>query len=136
MNEHGGSLTGKAMNSVLRNLCVVVCATVLSSVWCHGEEMKPPKVPSLLEIIFIGLKPAKELNPAHYPKERQLCLQNYLAAIAPDSYLWAFEPPSTSEKVLLVKRRNLIEQMVTILGHDVRSEAEAFANAVPLMAEW
>jgi len=121
---------------VLRYLCVAVCAIVLSSGWCRGDETKPPKTPSLSEIIFIGLRPAKELDPSHYPKERRLCLQNYLAAIAPDSFLWTFESPSILERVVLVRRVVMTEQMVTILGRQVRSEAEAFANVMPLMPEW
>lgn len=135
-SEHGGCWTGRAMNSVLRYLCVAVCAIVLSSGWCRGDETKPPKTPSLSEIIFIGLRPAKELDPSHYPKERRLCLQNYLAAIAPDSFLWTFESPSILERVVLVRRVVMTEQMVTILGRQVRSEAEAFANVMPLMPEW
>jgi hypothetical protein len=84
----------------------------------------------------MGLRPAKELNPSRYPKERRLCLQNYVAAIAPDSYLWAFEPPSTPEKAVLFRRRAMAEQMVAILGREVRAEAEAFADMAPLMTEW
>ena len=124
------------MSRVLHYLCVAVCVTALSSGWCLCAETQPPQRPTLSEIVFIGLRPAKELDPAYYPKEGRPCLKNYLAAITPDSYLWAFEPPSTSEKAMLVRRRVMAEQMVAILGREVRTEAEAFAHAVPLVIEW
>lgn len=122
------------MNRFLRYLCAAACAAVLSSDWCRGAEMQPLEAPSLSEVVFIGLRPTKELNPD--PKEGRPCLRDYLAAIAPDSYLWAFESPSTSERAVLVRRRVLEEQMVAILGGEVRAEAKAFADAVPLMTEW
>jgi len=117
-------------------LCIAVFLTFLSSMWCYGEERKPPKTPSISEIVFIGLRPAKEFDPSHYPKERRLCLENYLAAIVPNSYLWTFEPPSTLERVILDRRMVLKEQMVAILGQQAHAEAEAFANAIPLILEW
>lgn len=124
------------MNRILRYLCVAVCATVLSSGWriCCAET--PPQTPTLSDIVFMGLRPIKELDPAHYSKEGLPCLRNYLAAIAPDSTLWALEPPSTPDKALLVRRRAMVEQMVAILGRGVRAEAEAFAYSVPLVIEW
>lgn len=98
-----------------------------------AETLRPP---SLSEIVFMGLRPVKELNLADYPKAKQACVRKYLDAIAPNSYLWAFEVPSSPDKAVLVRRRNLIEQMVAILGQDIRNEAEAFSNAVPLTSEW
>ena len=117
-------------------LCVAFCVTVLGSGWCLCCAETPPQTPTLSDIIFIGLRPIKELDPARYPKEGRPCLKNYLAAIALDSSLWAFEPPSTSEKAALVKRRVMAEQMVAILGQEVRAEADAFAYSVPLVSEW
>jgi len=124
------------MNSLLRYLCGAVCVIVLSGGWCGCAETQLPNAPSLSEIVFIGLRPARELNHARYPKEGLPCLRNYLATIAQFPHLWTFDPPSNPEKALLVRRCNLSEQMVAILGQNVRKEAEAFANAVPLMAEW
>ena len=124
------------MNTMLFYICVAVYAIFLNSGWCHGEETKPPKTPSLSEIIFSGMGSIKELDPSHYPKERRPCLQNYLAAIAPDSFLWTFEPPSNPEKVVFVRKALLAEQMFIILGQHVRAEAETFAKIMPLMSEW
>ncbi len=124
------------MSLVLRYLCVAVCAIALSAGWCRCEETTPPKTLSLSEIVFSGLRPVKELDPLRYPKERRVCVQNYLAAIAPDSYLRTFEPPKSPERVILVRRVALTEQMVVLLGPQVRTEAEAFARVMPLTTEW
>lgn len=97
---------------------------------------EPLKSPSLSEIVFIGLRPVKELNLADYPKAKQACVQKYLGAIPPDSTLWESEAPSPQDKAVLVRRQNLVEQMVAILGQNMRREAEAFAHAVPLKCEW
>lgn len=119
-----------------RYLFVAVCLMCWSSGWCLGAETHPPKDPSLSEIVFIGLRPANELNQDRYPRELVPCLRKYLVAAAQVSHLWTFDPPATPEKAVRFRRRNLSEQMVAILGREVRNEAEAFANAVPLMAEW
>ena len=119
-----------------RYLFVAVCSIFWSSGWCLGAETQPPKDLSLSEIVFIGLHPAKELNPDRYPKERMPCLHQYLAAVSQVSHLWTFDPSIPPEKAVSFRRRNLSEQMVAILGREVRHEAKAFANAVPLMAEW
>jgi len=119
------------MNSLLRYLCVAVCATVLSSRWCGCAETQLPNAPSLSEAVFIGLRSAKELNQATYPKEGLPCLRNYFATIAQFPHLWTFDPPSNPEKALLVRRRNLSEQMVAILEQNVRNEAEALPMRCP-----
>jgi hypothetical protein len=135
-NEHSGSLMECARYRMVHYLCVAICVTVLSSGWCRGAESQPPTSPSLSEIVLISLQPAKALDPAHYPKEGRPCLQAYLAAIARNSCLWSFEPPSTPEVPVALRRRVMAEQMVVILGEGVRAEAETFANAVPLVTEW
>jgi len=124
------------MKHILRSVCIAVCVTVVSGEWFCGAETRPPETPSLSEVVFIGLRPTKELNPAHYPKEVQPCLQTYLAAIAPNSYLRTFEVPSNSEKAVRARRRIMVEQMVAILGQEVHAEAEMFSEEVPLMGEW
>ncbi|MEW6261360.1 MAG: hypothetical protein AB1547_15805 [Thermodesulfobacteriota bacterium] len=124
------------MNPILRSLFVMSYATVLSGGWCLGDETKSPKPPSIAEIVFMGLRPAKDLDPSLYPTDRRLCLEKYLATIAPDSYLWTFKSPSALERVIPVRKVVMKEQMVAILGQQVRAEAEAFANAIPLMIEW
>jgi len=126
----------KIMKSVMRYVCIAVFAPLLNCGSCHTIKAEPLKYHSLSSIVLIGLRPVKELNQANYPKAGQACVRKYLNAIAPDSILWAFEVPSSPDKAVPVRRCNLIEQMVAILGQDVRKEAEAFAYAAPLMTEW
>lgn len=124
------------MNRILGYLCVAVFMTVLSSscLICCAETA--PQTSTLSDIVFIGLRSIKALDPAHYPKEGRSCLRNYLAAIASDSSLWSLEPPSEPEKALLVRRKAMVEHMVAILGPGVRAEAKDFAYSVPLVMEW
>ena len=126
----------QAMNKVILYLLMPVFSVVLGCGWCDRAKADPLRSPSLSEVVLIGLRPAGEINQANYPKAGQTCVRKYLDAIAPDSNLWAFEVPSSPDKAVLVRRRNLIEQMVSILGQDVRNAAEAFAYAAPLMTEW
>lgn len=98
-----------------------------------GERFRSP---SLSEVILFGLRPAKELSLTDYPESGKACVQKYLDALTPGSFLWAFEVPSAPDQAVVARRHILIEQVVTLLGPDVRGEAEAFAYAVPLLVEW
>jgi len=124
------------MKNVMRYLLMSVFAMALSCGCCDSVHAEPLHSPSLSETVLIGLRPAGEINQANYPKAGQACARKYLDSIGPGSNLWAFERPSSPDKAVIVRRRNLIEQMVSILGQDVRNEAEAFAFAVPLITEW
>lgn len=124
------------MNGVMRYGLIAVFALLLTYGSYQVIWAEPLKSPSLSEIVLIGLRPVKELNLADYPKAKQACVRKYLDAIAPNSYLWAFEAPPSPDKAVLVRRCNLIEQMVAILGQDIRNETEAFGYAVPLTSEW
>ncbi len=124
------------MNKFVCYLCMSVLAIVLTGGERHDVKAQSLPIPSLTEIVFMGLRPASALIPEQYPQDGQPCVRRYLAAVAPDSYLWRFEVPSSSEKAVSVRKRNLVEQMVTILGREVRTEADAFAAVMPLLAEW
>lgn len=120
----------------MRLRVIAVLFLILSFGVCPVMRAGQLRSPSLSEIVLIGLRPVKELNPADFPPVQQVCAQKYLDAIAPDSGLWVFEAPSSPDEGVLERRRNLIDQIVAILGQNVRSEAEAFAYAVPLRSEW
>jgi len=92
--------------------------------------------PALSEIVLFGLRPAKDLDLSHYRKEGRACVKAYLDRTSPESGLWQGLAPSTPEEAVTVRRRNLKEQMVILLGEKVQREAKAFAAAVPLAAEW
>ncbi|AGX86829.1 hypothetical protein [Candidatus Symbiobacter mobilis] len=120
----------------MRYALISVLAMAWCCGWCDGAQADPPHSPSLSEVIFIGLRPAGEINQKNYPKAGQPCVRKYMDSIGPRSILWALDIPPSPEKVVLVRRRNLIEQIVSIHGQIVRNEAEAFGYAVPLMMEW
>jgi hypothetical protein len=120
----------------MRFLVFAVLAVVLNCVPPDKAAAEPPESASLTEIVFIGLRSTKGLKPGNYSEAGKVCVRKYLDAISPNSYLWEFEVPSSPEEAVPVRKRNLVEQMVTILGENVRSEAKAFASAVPLLGEW
>jgi hypothetical protein len=98
------------MKNVMRYLLMSVFAMVLSCGWCDSAQADLLHSPSLSEAVLIGLRPAGEINQANYPKAGQSCVRKYLDAIGPRSNLWAFEIPSSPDKAVLVRRRNLIDQ--------------------------
>jgi len=108
----------------------------LNSGWCAEKKTLEGEEPSLSQIVFFGSLPASAVAPERYQGRAQECIRRYLASIPPGSYLCQFELPSSAEKVAVFRRRVLVEHMVAILGGEVRTEAEAFAQAFPLVAEW
>jgi len=97
---------------------------------------EPPESLSISAVVLFGLRPAKELDLSSYPEDGQDCVKAYLNAISPKSYLWLQNVPSDPGSAVDVRRRNLEEQIVTLLGEKTRKDARAFASAVPLHAEW
>jgi hypothetical protein len=124
------------ISGCIRCLIAAVFVILLISGLGPDADAQPPETPSLTDIVLVGLRPVKGLEWESYPKTAQPCLQKYLGAVGPGSWLLTFEAPSRPEEAMHVKRRNLAEQMVVILGENVRSEAEAFARAAPLITEW
>jgi hypothetical protein len=64
------------------------------------------------------------------------CLERYLAGVPTRSPLWRSPPPTSAETAQPALQRNLVEQMVALLGESVRKEASAFAHKFPLVVEW
>ncbi|MBN2539091.1 MAG: hypothetical protein JXB09_03495 [Deltaproteobacteria bacterium] len=131
--KSGGSMMLKV---VMRLFIFAVFAMGLNCAWLDNVTAKPSKPTSLSSIVFFGIRPVTELEQGNNPGAVQTCVRKYLDAIPPNSSLWLTKVPSGSEDAVYLKRRNLVEQMVTILGENVRSEAQTFASAVPLLAEW
>ena len=92
--------------------------------------------PSLSEAVLFGIRPIQELEPDRYPEQDRPCIRAYLAAVPPASFLRTFRPPSGPEDAVSVRRKNMAEQIVVILGENAREEGARFASAVPLSAEW
>jgi len=124
------------MKGAMRYLYITLCAAFLSFEFCCDILASPPDSPSLTEIVFFGLRVPKEIDQVNYPIACKPCVKMYLGSIASDSYLLRPEVPSSPDKAVLLRRRNLEAQIATILGQDVKQEAKIFAGAVPLMAEW
>jgi hypothetical protein len=124
------------MNLLTGFLILSVLTLLLEAVAPDRVPAGPPESASLTEVVFIGLRSPKELEQDLYPKERQACVQRYLDVIPPNSDLFLLEAPSSPEEAVPVRKRNLVEQMVVILGENARSEAKTFASAVPLLGEW
>lgn len=95
-----------------------------------------PRPTSLSAIVFLGHPSVMELKKDNNLKKLQPCLQKYLEAVSAKSYLMLPGISSGSEDAVKYKRRNLEEQIITVIGDNVRDEARAFSLAVPLYAEW
>ncbi|MCX7774327.1 MAG: hypothetical protein N2376_14590 [Clostridia bacterium] len=117
-------------------LCILGIASWLNVGWCSEDKKPDIKTPSLSQIIFFSSHPAKAIEPERYHGKAQACIRKYLDSVPPGSYLWQFDLPFTSEKATFVRRRVLAEQIVVILGEKVRTETEAFAFTIPMVAEW
>jgi len=95
-----------------------------------------PGPTSLSAIVFFGHPSVRELKKETHLKTMQPCLQKYLEAVPPKSYLMLPAISLGSEDAVNYRRRNLEEQIVTVIGDNVRDEAKAFSLAVPLYGEW
>lgn len=115
---------------------MIVAAVIFAGSWLVDAEAGPGEFASLTDIVLIGIRPAKALDLEKYPPSGRPCVKKYLDAVGLDTPILTFTPPATAEEAVLERRRNLAEQIVIVLGEPIRSEAEAFALAVPLMGEW
>ena len=124
------------IRAVLRYFLCVVLAAGLTCVWVDNVGAEPLGNPSLSEIVLFGVRPVKELKHGNNVEAGQICIRKYLDAIPPNSCLWLATVPSGPEDAVYVRRRNLVEQIVTAMGENAREEANVFAFAVPLHTEW
>jgi hypothetical protein len=91
---------------------------------------------ALSAIVLFGVRPITELDSPSYGQEGRQCVKAYIESISPESYPLLQNVPSGPDDAVVVRRRNLEEQMVVILGRKARSAAKAFASAAPILAEW
>jgi hypothetical protein len=124
------------MNSLIRCIVCMMLALGLSCSYPGKAWAEQAYHPSLSEVVLFGIRPPQELVPSQYPEEKQACIKAYLIAILPNSTLRQHRPPSGPEDAVKVRRRNMAEQIVTLLSEDARKEAEIFASAAPLSIEW
>jgi hypothetical protein len=124
------------MNVAKNIFYFVLFALVLNCALIENVSAEQPGPISLSAIVFFGHPSVRELKQDNNLKTANACLRKYLKAIPPKSYLWSADIPSGPENAVSYKRRNLEEQVVTVLGENTRAEAKAFSLAVPLYTEW
>jgi hypothetical protein len=99
------------------------------------KVMASPPEPSLSSIVLFGMPSLTEIKQNKKFKPDK-CFQKYLKAIPHKSYLFSAEMPSGPEDAVKLKRRNLEEQIVIIMGDKTREEARIFSLSAPLYTEW
>ena len=124
------------MNPLVRCIVCMALGMGLGYLWPAATGAGQAYHPSLSEVVLFGIRPIQELDQAQYPEQGRLCVKGYLAAIPPESPLLKHRPPSGPDDAVEVRRKNMSEQIVTILGENARQEAERFSSAVPLLLEW
>ena len=124
------------MKTANRFLYFVLFALVLSFAPVGKIMAAQPSPTSLSAIVFFGHPSVRELKKDNNLKTGQPCLRKYLEAVSPKSYLMLPNNSTGSEDAVNHKRRNLEEQIITVIGDNARDEAKAFSLAVPLYAEW
>lgn len=116
-------------------IALAIFAAGLCCPWTgNGAGEVPPC--SLSDVVLFGVCSTKDLEQQTHGEGEGACVRQYLAALAPDSPLRTAAVPAGPEDGLGTRKGNLIEQMVTLLGEGVRSEAASFASALPLGVEW
>jgi len=90
---------------------------------------------SLSSAVFFGVPSVMEIKQSRDIRSRD-CRWRYLRAVPAGSFLWRAQEPSGPADALKYRRRHLEEQIIVFMGEKNRSEARAFAQAVPLYLEW
>ena len=126
--------SSETVKSIIFHACLSLLALVVFQKGCAAAHVSG--IPSLSEIVLFGIRSPNELRTGNETKTSQACVRKYLAAIPPKSWLWSFEPPTSSEDAPTIRRRNIIEQITVIHGETTRRIADAFGSAMPLGGEW
>ncbi len=115
-------------------LCFTLFLLMLNYVFVEKTMAESPP-PYLSSVVLFGMPSVKEIKKNRNIKSDK-CFQKYLKSIPQDSYLFSANAPSCPEDALNYRRRNLEEQIVVIMGENIRDEARLFSRAVPLCIEW
>lgn len=97
---------------------------------------RPADALSLSAVVLFGVRPLTALDPERYREQGRSCVRAYLDAVSPESRVIIDSGAADLSGALQARKKNMLAQMITILGKDVRQEAELFSNAVPLLLEW
>jgi hypothetical protein len=101
-----------------------------------SDSLRPAAAPSLSAMVLFGVRPLADLDAERYAEQGRPCVRAYLDAVSPESRAILNSGPAAQSGALPARKRNMFAQMITILGEDVRQEAERFSTAVPLLLEW
>jgi hypothetical protein len=123
-----------AMKVGNRFLCFTLMSLVLSFALA-GKVLAQQPDSSLSAIVLFGLPSVKEIKQSRTIKTNE-CFQKYLKAIPAKSFLLSATGPSGPRETIKYRHRNLVEQIVIIMGDKTEDEAKAFSRAVPLYTEW
>lgn len=123
------------MDKAIRHLISLVFFLMASELCAPSGPPVWAGPPPLSEVVFYGIQPASSLFPGN-GRPAGGCTRKYLQALSSRSFLWSATVPSDPEKAVAVRRRNLVEQIVVIMGPKTRCEADAFSSKLPLHSEW
>ena len=118
---------------------IMICFLLTGCLDCpeaFSDSSQPADAPSLSEIVLFGVRPLTALDPEQYPEQGRPCVRAYLDTVSPESLASMNSGPAAPSAALKARKRNMLAHMITILGEDVRKEAERFSSAVPLLLEW
>ncbi|HPC86599.1 MAG TPA: hypothetical protein PK927_08960 [Smithellaceae bacterium] len=126
------------MRAVMKR-CKIISFCILSALMvcfmpAEKTQAQHPD-PPLSSVVLFGMPVVKEIWRGNTFRLNE-CFRNYLNAIPAKSFLLTAKGPSGPEDTQEYRRQNLREQMVVMMGEQIRAQAEAFARAVPLYAEW
>lgn len=115
-------------------LCRMIGVLIACYLSVDQALARQPALP-ISSVILFGKPVVKEIWRSDTFRRHE-CFRNYLKAIPAESFLLTADGPSGPEDAQDYRRQNLREQMVVVMGEQIRAEAEAFARAVPMYVEW
>ncbi len=127
---------GQKMNLLIRCLFYMILGLVLSCSEPSKTDAEQAHPPSLSEVVLFGIRPIRELYAALYPEKYRPCVTAYLDAIPKDSPLRRHLPPAGPHEAVNIRKENMAQQIVAILGDNAQAEGRCFVSAVPLSDEW
>jgi hypothetical protein len=127
------------LDEVAMHFMMMICLLLSGGLGCpaaFSDSLRPADVPSLSAMVLFGIRPLAALDPERHPEQGRPCVRAYLDAVSPESRAIMNSGPAAPSGALKARKRNMLAQMITILGENVRQEAERFSSAVPLLLEW
>ncbi len=119
---------------------IVIALLWIATICCEtgfGDSAVDPEGSSLSDIVLLRMKAANDLIATSDGMNVRPCVDVYRKAVASNIWLRNLQIPVSPGKVLKMRRRYLVEQIVILTGGEsIRKEAESFVRALPLHFEW